>query len=211
MRQRRDVQVRQDALAFVRRGAHAVPTAPFIAQVVRTYSDRMTCDITTPDGQSLPNIPILTRGGLVDEEPYGEVCLPMADDYVIVMHVSYGARHKAIIGTILPYLANEMTKDAVESGGKQFTKKLFEANTPRSYRRVFPSGTSVEIDDDGYVTVELPNGTYIQIDDEVEIEDQHGNVVVMGSSGITVEDTNGNEIEMGTTSVTINGNLEVLK
>lgn len=193
MRQRRDVQVRQDALNFVR-SQSATMTAPFIARVTATYSHRMTCDIETSDGQQIPNVPVLTKGGLVAGEPYGEVCLPAVDDFVIVMHGSYGTRHKIIVGTIFPYLANPMLKDAVNSGSKQFTKKLFEENKPLTYRRIFPSGTTIEIDDDGNTTVELPNGTYVKID-----------------SGITIEDANGNEIVMGSSSVTINGNLEVLQ
>lgn len=193
MRQRNDVQVRQDTINFVRERQFTA-TSPFIAKVINTYSERMTCDLETPDGQKLYNIPVLTQGGLVDGEPYGVVSLPMIDDYVVVMHASFSERHKIIVGTFFPYLANAITKDVVNSGGKAYTKKLFEKDKPKTYRRVFPSGTTVEVDDDGDVTVETPDGTFIKVGDGVEIEDSNGNTIVMGSS-----------------SVTINGNLEVLQ
>ena len=209
MIQYRDIQVRQDSAAFVSRQGPTL-TMPFIAQVIKTYPDRMTCDIKTTDGQTIKNVPVLTKGGLVDGKPYGEVSLPVIDDYVIVMYGSYGTRHKVIIGTFFPYLANELSKDVVNSDGKQFTKKLFDG-TPLGYRRILPSGTTLEIAENGDITIEHPNGTFITINDSVTVTDQSANSIVMSSSGVTVSDTNGNTIEMGASSVTINGNLEVLQ
>jgi len=213
--QHEDIQVRQGALNFIKRTtmtgeAHTA----FLAKVIQVYSDRMTCDIQTLDGAPLRNIPILTKGGLVDGEVYGEVCLPAIDDYVIVFYASYGQRHKVIIGTILPYLVNEFTKDAVNSGSKQFTKKLFDPDKPLEDRFIFKSGTTVQIEEDGGIIVETPSGTYFKIseaDSKLIIEDQHGNISTWDSSGMLMEDTNGNDIAMVPGKVTINGNLEILQ
>jgi hypothetical protein len=215
--QKRDVQVRQAASLFPRLSTmdpRTQITFPFLAKVTAAYSERMTCDLLTFDGQRLPNIPVMTKGGLVDGEHYGELDLPAIDDYVVVIHASYGTRHKVIIGTYIPYLANEYSKDAVNSSNKQFTKKLLEAEKPLEYRRILKSGTSVEVTEDGTITVETPTGRYIRIDEatpEIKVEDPDGNIITLDSSGVTIEDANGNDITMGSSSVTINGNLEVLQ
>lgn len=213
-RQQRDVQVKQSPLEFIKNSTTQGEThTSFFAKVIQIYSDRMTCDIKTLDGAFIPNVPILTKGGLVDGEVYGEIDLPAVHDYVIVDFSSYGQRHKMVIGTIFPYLVNEFIKDAVNSSSKLFTKKLFVADKPLGYKRVFKTGTSVEIEEDGGIIIETPSGTYMRIDEangEVKIEDQHGNIYKMASAGVTINDTNGNNITMGASSVTINGNLEVL-
>jgi len=215
--QKEDIQVRQSALNFVKKSVTGGEAhAPFIAKVIQVHSDRMTCDIKTLDGATLANIPILTKGGLVDGEVYGEVCLPAIDDYVIVGYASYGQRHKVILGTILPYLVNEFVKDAVNSGSKQFTKKLLEADKPLGYRRIFKSGTTVQIEEDGGVIIETPSGMYVHIDEansKIIISDAQGtpNVVTLDSNGVLIEDTKGNDITMTTGKVTINGNLEILQ
>lgn len=209
MRQSVDIRVRQGAATYARTQTDQA-TTPFIAQIISTYPERMTCDIETVDGELISNVPVLTRGGLVDGKPYGEISLPVIGDYVIVIYGSYGTRHKIIIGTFFPYLANELSKEVVNSDSKQFTKKLFEG-TPLSYRRIFPSGTTVEIAENGDVTIEHPNGTFVTIDESVTVTDHNANSIVMESSGVTVSDSNGNTIDMGSSSVTINGNLEVLQ
>ena len=213
--QREDIQVRQGALNFMKRSTMQPELhSAFLAKVTQVYSDRMTCDILTPDGAPLQNIPVLTKGGLVDEEAYGEVCLPAIDDYVIVTYASYAQRHKVIIGTFLPYLVNEFTKDAVNSGSKQFTKVLFEEGMPLGYRRIFKTGTTVQIEEDGGIIIEVPSGTYIKVsetDSKILIEDQHGNIFTLDSSGVIIGDANGNDITMESGKVTINGNLEILQ
>jgi hypothetical protein len=46
----------------------------------------------------------------------------------------------------------------------------------------------------------------------LQINDSHGNIITMDSSGIKLEDSNGNTIEMGTTSIKFNGtNAEILQ
>lgn len=194
--QRKDIQVRQGALEFIKGSTtQGEIHTPFFAKVTAVYSDRMTCDIETLDGAPLSNISVVTKGGLVDGKVYGEICLPAIDDYVVVGFGSYGQRHKVILGTIIPYLANEFVGDAVNSVSKAFTKKLLEAGKPIDYRRIFKSGTSVQIEEDGSIIVETPDGSYIKID--------------ATAGTFHIEDSNGNVIESSGTKITINGHLEV--
>jgi hypothetical protein len=175
----------------------------------------MTCDITTPDGQLIDNIPVMTKAGLVDGEHYGEMCLPAVDDYVVVIQASYGSRHKIIVGTFIPYLTNEFsTKDAVNSTNKNFTKRVLEADKPLEYRRVFKSGATVQVEEDGGVIIETPSGFYIHFDEansKILFGDDQGtpNTITLDSNGLLLEDTNGNDITMVSGKVTVNGNLEV--
>lgn len=216
-RQSRDVQVHQSAVSFPRRTTmdpiHNA-TVAFIARVLVAHSDRMTCDIETPDKQTLKNVPVMTKAGLVDGEHYGEMDLPAEDDYVIVISASYGANHEVIIGTFIPYLANEFGRDAVGSANKQFTLKVLEADVPLEYRRIFKAGVSVQIEEDGTITVEAPSGRYVKVDEAngaIHIEDPDGNAVELASSGISMTDANGNTVSMESGKVVINGNLEVLQ
>jgi hypothetical protein len=212
MMQRRDIQVRQGAVDFTNRSG--VPkTMPFIAKVENVYSDRMTCDLITNDGQKILNVPVMTKSGLKDGKPYGEVDLPEIEDFVIVMYASYGTRHKVIIGTFIPYLAKEF-KDAapVNSDNKQFATTFMELDIPDEYRRIFKSGTSIQVGEDGTITVETPSGAYVLFDEangEIKLEDPHGNIYLMDSSGVNLTDANGNELSMESGKVVINGNLEV--
>ena len=197
--QKEDVQVKQSGLNFLKRSATAVAEVhtAFIAKVRDTHADRMTCDIETLDGGLIHNVPVLAKGGVIDDEPYGELDLPDPKDYVIVMFGGYGQRHKVVVGTVLPYLTNVFTKDAVNSSGKQFTTKILEAGKEKHYRRVFKSGASVEVEEDGTMIVETPSGLYIKLDES--------------TGDIMFEDGNGNDIMMTTGKVTINGNFEVLQ
>lgn len=56
---------------------------------------------------------------------------------------------------------------------------------------------------------------FIKYDEQqkiLQINDSHGNIITMDSSGIKLEDSNGNTIEMGTTSIKFNGtNAEILQ
>lgn len=220
MRQTRDVQVRQDSVRAARSPVHG--SASFIAQVVKTYSDRMTCDIKTPDGQALDNVPVLTRGGLVDGKPYGEVCLPAVEDYVIVLHATYGDRHKVIIGTVLPYGTKEFAAAPVNSDNKATATKLLEPDKAIDYRRVFKSGLSVLVEEDGTLTAETPDGTLIKISaadgavtltatGTVTITDGEGSSIAISGGDITLTDSGGNTVAMSGSSVMINSNLEVMK
>jgi hypothetical protein len=196
--QREDIQVSQSAINFIKRSTMTGEEhSPFLAKVNQVYSDRMTCDIETLDGAAIANVPVITKGGLVNGEVYGEVCLPAVNDYVVIDYASYGQRHKVIRGTILPYLVNEFIKNAVNSSSKQFTKKLFVAGKPLEDRRIFKNGVTVEASEDGSVIVETPSGAYIRMDET--------------AGEVHIVDSNGNSFDMVAGKVTINNNLEVLQ
>ena len=217
MKQRRDIQVRQGGVNFI----HDVPMnksqqmmSPFIAEVIAVYSERMSCNLKTTDGQKLYNIPVMTEAGMIGNEVYGTFEIPAVGDYVIVMYAAYSNSHKVIVGTFVPYLSPEFNSDAVNSGSKSYTLKLLEADKPLEYRKIFKSGTTIHVETDGSFTLETPSGMYIKIDETAgttTIEDSHGNIIDMASTGITIDDANGNNVTMGAASVTINGNLEVLQ
>ena len=128
-----------------------------VGQVQKTYSDRMTCDITLLEGLQLYNVPILTRGGIIDEEKvYGEVDLPIEKDYVVIIFV--GGR-PIMLGTVLPFLnqlfsESGQTLAGPDSPDKVYTLRLLEKNKPKTYKRVFPSGATLEFSGDGSVYLE---------------------------------------------------------
>jgi hypothetical protein len=187
----------------------------FIAQVTKVYSQRMTCDLKTHDGQLLHNIPVMTSAGTIDGAPYGTVSLPANKDYVVVIYASYGTRHKVIVGTVIPYLAPEFGKAPVNSENKQFATTMLEENKPLEDKYIFKSGTSLLVEEDGTISIETPSGMFIHIDEansKIIVSDAQGtpNVLTLSSTGILIEDKNGNDITMTSGKVTINGNLEVL-
>lgn len=211
-RQERDIQVYQNSVSKADNTSSR--KVPFFAEVKDVFSDRMTCHVRTIDGYDLFNVPVLINGGEIDGAPYGERCLPTIGDWVLVTFGGKFERQEVIIGTIVPYLTNEFQEDAVNSSSKQFTKKLIEAGKELHDVRIFKSGTTWEVQEDGTVILEVPSGTYVRIDEangKVEVVDQHGNTIVLDSTGTKIEDANGNDITMGVASVTINGNLEVLQ
>ena len=196
-KQTRDVQVKQGAVQFPLRTTMAShDRSAFIAQVTKVYSQRMTCDLKTYDGQLLYNIPIMTNAGTIEGAPYGTVSLPANKDYVVVMYASYGTRHKVIIGTVIPYLANEFSKAPVNSANKQFATEMLEKDKPLEYKRIFKSGTSLLVEEDGTISIETPSGMYIRLNE---------------AAGELKFEANGNDITMESGKVTINGNLEVLQ
>lgn len=196
-RQRRNIQVHQGAVNFAKTVPGFSGNAT-IGKVTEVYSDRLTCDIEMYDGGVLRNIPVCTKAGLQDGEVYGTVDLPAIDDYVIIDFASGSTRTKMIVGTIVPYLVNEFVKDAVNSGSKAHTKKLLEKGKEKTYKKIFKSGTTIEVGDDGTIIVETPSGAYIMIDED--------------AGEVSIVDANGNDITMGSSSVTVNGgNLEVLQ
>lgn len=141
---------------------------PFVAQVKAVYSDRMACDLQTWDGGEIYNVPVLTRCGInTQNEIWGEMDFPQVDDYVIVLFVGPYTSQPLIIGTVFPFLLSyfQSNQTPVNSSNKQFTKKLLETSHENTYRRIFKSGTSVEVGEDGTTTVETPSGSYIQIDE----------------------------------------------
>lgn len=228
-----NVTVHQAGIQFVQREVmtpHA--QSAFIAKVVAVYSQRVTCDIETYDGQQLLNIPIVTKAGIIDNKPYGEISLPAVGDYVIIIHASYGDQHLVILGTIIPYLAEEFLNPPIGSEDKQFSEEFLEADKPLKYKRIFMSGTSVEIDTDGTIIVETPSGSFIRIDEDsgdFTMQDSHENIITTTQESVTIQtpsdthirldqnggfdisDSQGNTIESNATGILINNNLEVLQ
>jgi hypothetical protein len=200
-------------------------TAPFLATVEAVHTETMTCDVVAGPrelqnkkiGFRLKNLPVITAVGIdEDEQIYGTNDLYEVGTLVIVLPIGSAHTTYVILGALAPYLysAFKSGQTPVNSSNKQFAQKLLEP-LEKLYRKIFRSGTSVEVLEDGTIQIETPSGTYIQIDEAngvVTIEDQHTNIVTLDSNGMKLEDTNGNVIEMGTTSVIINGgNLEVLQ
>lgn len=190
-------------------------------KVVKVYPDRMACDILSGSGGMMYNVPILSNCGLEElsedgkgGEVWGELDLPSVNNYVMVQF--FGGRNSFpyIDGSLYPYAHKMYQGDQkpVNSADKQFTLKLLEDVDPKTYRRIFKSGTSLEVQKDGTIIVETPDGSYIRMDATEKgflIEDASGNIVTTGADGVKIEDCNGNDISMVSGKVTINGNLEI--
>lgn len=187
----------------------------FLATVTQVYPKRGTCDIEIENGVPYKNVPIMFECGLIDNKVYGEFEMPVKNSTVVVLLLGLTGDRPIILNkSFYPYLMDEYnkTQTPVNSDNKQYTKKLLEEGKEKVYRKIFKSGTSIEVQDDGTIIVEIPDGTAITIDaDGITMVDSDGNQIATSSSGVTVEDTNGNTINMGTTSVKINDNLEILQ
>lgn len=170
-----------------------------IAKVVDVHTDRMTVDVISNNGLRVKNVQLMTKGGLENGEIWGEMEVPSIDQRVVVAFLHGREDAPFVIGTIFPYNFSKYQsgQTAVNSDSKQFTTKLLEDVDPKAYRRIFKSGTTVEVKADGTITIETPSGTYFQINED--------------SGDTTIEDQHGNTIVMSTSNVTINGNLEVLQ
>ncbi len=170
---------------------------PFMALVLVSYSDRMACDIQTWDGGTIYNVPVLTKCGInSSNQIWGELDLPQAGDYVLVFFVGPYNSQPVILGTVFPYLMNyfQSNQTPVDSSSKQFTKKILEINHENTYRRVYKSGATLEVGEDGTVTIETPSGMYFQI------SEANSNLVISAQS---------NTITLESGKVLINGNLEI--
>ena len=158
-----------------------------IGTIENVYTKSMTCDVVTSDGIINTNIPLLTDCGVIDDEIYGELKLPVKGTSVILGFIEGKESFPFILGTFVPY----------NSSSKQFTKKLLEDGLDsKVFRRIFKSGTTIEIQENGTTIIELPCGSYIKLDN---------------SGTFIIEDSKGNKIESSTSSITINNNLEVLQ
>lgn len=129
-----------------------------VGQVMVTYSDRVTCDVRLLDGLQMFNVPVLTNGGTVgdDGKIYGTVELPVERDYIVILFI--GGR-PMVIGTFLPFLNELFQEDKQVLAGpdmpdKRHTLKLLEKDKPLSYKKVFPSGTTIEVNEEGSVYLE---------------------------------------------------------
>jgi len=204
-----------------------------VAKVIKSYAKTMTCDILNAGGSVNYNVPIMTISGLEDTEVWGELELPSIDSYVVINFLGDRESFPIIVGTIIPYSTNEYQarQKPVNSDNKQFTKKLLEDVDPKTYRKIFKSGTSIEVQDDGTLIIETPDGSYFTLNatdktfiladktgnkiittaNGMTVEDKNTNKVTMLASGMKLEDKNGNVVDMNSTGVKINNNLEVLK
>lgn len=176
------------------------PHVPFFAKILIVHSDRNTCDIETLDGFAIKNVPLCSKVGLVNGKIYGVLDLPEVDDYVLIIFGGPYRRNMIIMDTITPYLKDEFQvgQSPVNSTNKAYTAKLFEANKEKTYRKIFKSGTTLEVQDDGTLILETPSGTFIKIDESA-------------GGTVAIEDANGNTFSMETGKTVINGNLEVLQ
>ena len=172
----------------------------YFAEVEAVYSDRNTADIRVlTSGAKLKNVPVKTRGGLIDGEVYGELDLPDVGNIVNIQFLANRESMPFISGAILPYLYSKFQADQtpVDSSSKAFTLKLLEAGKEKHFRKIFKSGTTVEVEEDGTLIIETPSGTYIKIDE--------------ASSGDVTIEANSNTFSMESGKVVINSNLEVLQ
>lgn len=190
---------------------------PFFATVKNTYSDRMTCDLMVEStGEVFKNVPLMTQAGLDStNKVYGEIDLPQVGAIVVVDFVGPYVRQKVIVGTIIPYLFSHFqgSQTPVNSSSKAYTLKLLEKNKPNTYRKIFNSGTTMEVGEDGTLIIETPSGSLVLVDEGnkvVKVYDKmNGNTILMDNTGIKLTDKNSNNITMGSGKVTINGNLEI--
>lgn len=166
-----------------------------IATVLKAYSEKNTCDIRSWNGAQVNDVPVMTSSGVVNGEVYGTLDLPNEGDIVVVDLIGDLESQPVIVGTVIPFLHNTWQNGTpVNSSRKSFTKKLLERNKNNNFRRIFKSGVSVEVEEDGTVVVEKPDGTYFLLDSD---------------GTFTITDANDNTIYSQNRSVFINDNLEV--
>ena len=110
-----------ERLRKYRKGANIVLSN--IALVKAVHADRATCDIQSWSGATKYNVSVRTKGGLINDEVYGELDLPAVGDRVIVSFLGNNESDPIIEGTILPYLHSKFqsSQTVVDSSSKQFT------------------------------------------------------------------------------------------
>ena len=209
-------KTRQSGVEKLKASVKSDRVESYLAEITAVYSEKIACDIRALiTGQAVKSVPILTKGGLVDDEVYGELELPEIGDHVVIDFIGGRESLPIITGFVFPFLYDKFagSQTPVNSGSKQFTQKLLEADLPKTYRKIFRSGTTIEVQEDGSYIIETPDGSYIHLnvtDSEIIIEDVvNSNKITFDSSGILIEDANGNDITMASGKVTINGNMEV--
>lgn len=153
-----------------------------IGEVKFVHMDRMTVDIQTNNGMTVKNVQILTKGGLVDTEVWGELEVPEVGTSVVVAFINGNAGYPFILGYLFPYGYSkyQSNQTPVNSGSKAYTKKLLEDVDPKTYRRIFKSGTTVEVKADGTTIIETPSGDHVKINGT-------GGITIEGSSNITIK------------------------
>jgi len=156
--------------------------AAFVATVQAVHSDRATCDIQTVDGVSLMyNVPVVMKAGMSDDQGiYGCLDLPQVDDVVVVLSWGVHENYRMIIGSLVPYLNNLFNGNTAptHSTSKSYTTSLLEAGREKAYKRILPSGTTVEVKEDGSVYIETPSGQTIIVDEAASSVKINGNLEV---------------------------------
>lgn len=212
------VQVFQGGLGLASRRP-GTAAMPYAATVLVVYTDRGTVDVETSIEPSR-NIPLLLNFSMnkTTGKIRGEVEYPQVGDEVLVVPLDpANQRRVALFGSVVPYLMDKIQSSQVveNASNKAFTLKLFEPGLEKVYRRVFPSGTSLEVKADGTLIYETPAGSLIQIDEAAgvtKITQKAGSTVssiILQASGLSVTDAKGNTIMANNTKLTINGNLEI--
>ncbi len=158
-----------------------------VGTVKFVHMDRMTVDIQTNNGQKVKNVQILTRGGLINGEVWGELELPEVDTTVVVGFINGNAGFPFVMGYLFPYGYSkyQSNQTPVNSSSKAFTQKLLEDVDPKYYRRIFKSGTTVEVQDNGTIIVETPSGSVLKVqesDGKIVIDASGGEIQLNGSS-----------------------------
>lgn len=189
---------------------------PFFVEVTAVYSDRNTVDVIAPSKATYRNIPIIMQnGGLIDNEVHGTLDLPSIGDTVLLLFI-FG-NLPVVLGKAYPYAKNafQSGQTPVNSSNKAYTKKLLEAQKENTYRKIFKSGTTIEVQDDGSVVLETPSGKLFTINEDtgvvtisgdttsIEIDDDNSKITLTAGGCTTVMDDSAGK-------TTINGNLEVL-
>jgi hypothetical protein len=180
-------QTFQGSAGAAERSPGLVHAMSYTAEVLAVYSEKMACDIRTWNGSTKYMVPIRTVGGLnSSNEVWGEVELPAVGDTVIVEFLEDREGMPMITGTVLPFYNKHFqgAQVAANSGSKAFTKKLLEASKPKTYRRIFKSGTTVEIQENGTIILESPSGSVLNI------KESNGQIDITASGGVV--NINGN-------------------
>jgi hypothetical protein len=185
-----------------------INTAIMIATVKKVYGDRATCDIELENNIPVTNVPVLLENGLINSEEYGTFDLPRVNSKVIVIFLGYTGDRPVILNkSFYPYLVKEYSKSQtpVNSGSKSSTKKILESGKEKNYRRVFKSGTTMEVQDDGTIIVETPSGKTLKVDESgnsISIKHQSGSEISVDNTQLSVKHSSGSEIIAGADGIT---------
>jgi hypothetical protein len=182
------------------------------AQIQAVYSEKMTCDVISPNGAVALNVPVRTEGGLVNNNAnvWGRMKLPSIGQWVTIEFMDGKSSFPIITGMLLAYSVDVLqgSQTPPNSSHKQFTKKLLEASKSKTIKEITQSGTTLEIGEDGTTTIETPSGSFFQIDEanaKLTIEFRVSGTM---KAQIILKD---GEMDINTASgkILLNGNLEV--
>ncbi len=158
-----------------------------IGKVVFIHMARMAVDVETNNAVIVKNVQILTKGGLIDNEVWGELETPSIGTRVVIGFIGGDAGFPFIMGYVFPYGYSkyQSNQTPVNSGSKVYTQKLLEDVDPKYYRRIFKSGTTLEVQADGTMIIETPSGSFLNIQE---------------SDGKIIIDASGDEIQLNGSS-----------